>query len=255
MSEVDWSRRALESEIALSEAYGGIATRHAGFVHVRSQLVPWAGDFNRALDVRLTDLRSLDAVVEQVEGIHRRLGLDAPDRLDVAPPPLAAANWSDELARRGFRMETAIFFRAETETAQPAPGLVLRSPGPDEYFEWFADLARARGYYDDEWFGLVRPAQERFVRVFRPCWLEEHGELVAWTYRAALGGYARLFEVEVANQARGRGIGRLLLNAVRSECASIGREHVLLQSGERLRGFYKGSGFAECARNSILRRS
>ena len=255
MTWIDWGARALESEIALSQAYGGVATPHAGFIHIRNELVPWAGDFNRTVGVRLTDLRSLDAILERVERIHAELDLDPPDRYDVAAPPLLEAEWESGLANRGLRLEMAVFCLAEADTEPLPPGYGLRSPDPEPYLEWFRGLVQARGYYEEAWFDVARPAQERFIRVFRPLWLEEHGELVAWTYRAALGDYARLFEVEVAEQARGRGIGRLLLRAVRSECASRGLRHVLLQTGERLRGFYEGSGFVACARNSILRKA
>jgi len=249
---VDWGRRALESEVEFSRALGSQPVEYPGFIHMYNRLVPWGGDFNRAVGVRLSDLGSFEEVVRQVEGIHRKKGLERPNRFDICPPGLDEESWRDYLRRRGYSLETAIFFCAPALRESLPSDFVLTVPSEEQYLEWFRGLVQARGYYNEDWFEKLRPLQLSFAKVFRPYWLLRKGDLVRWVYCAHLGDYTRLFEVEVSQEFRGQGLGGVLLRAIRVESGRLGAGFVLLQSGEELRGFYEKAGFGECARSSII---
>ena len=76
MKQHNWPEIALHSEIAYSKALGSVPTAYPDFVHLHNETVPWGGDFNCAVGVRLTDPFSFDRVVAQVKRIHREKGLN-----------------------------------------------------------------------------------------------------------------------------------------------------------------------------------
>lgn len=250
---MDWDRIALQSEIEYSKAYGGEPTQYESFVHIHNPAVPFAGDFNRAVGVRVSDPASFHQVVRRVGSIHNEKGLDRPDRYDIRPPVLSEGVWARHLFERGYRLGTAVFFSATTAGAHAPPGVELYSPRANEYIDWYHDLQKTASYYDEEWFQKIRPLQLRFIRTFRPYWLLEGEKLRGYVYCAAVGEWCRLFAVEIEEGSRGRGLGKALLDAIRVEAASEGASFVLLQSGDTLRGFYEKAGFCECSRNSIIR--
>ncbi len=253
MTPITWESKALQSEIVYSWALESVPTFYPDFIHLYNSSVPWGGDFNRAVGVRLADFQSFERRVEQVESLHRDRGLERPDRYDILPPALDAEAWESYLAGKGYRLETAIFFCAPILDGQPATGFSLVRPTEREYLDWFRRLTKARGYYEEAWFQSLRPLQLNFVKTFKPYWLLKDKALAGWVYCAGLGDYARLFEVEVAPEFRGQGAGLALLEAIRQEAGRGGAEEVLLQADETLRGFYEKAGFRECARSSIIR--
>ncbi len=247
-----WENWAVRSEIAYSWALESLPTYYPDYIHLYNTSVPWGGDFNRAVGVKLADFRSFERVVEQVEKIHRERGLERPDRYDVLPPALEAPAWQAYLAGKGYRLETAIFFCAPALTGKLPAGFSLIRPAEREYLAWFRRLVKRRGYYEEAWFQSVKPLQLNFVKTFKPYWLMKDKALAGWVYCAQLGEVARLFEVEVAGEFRGQGVGKALLQAVRQEAGAGGAKHVLLQASEDLRGFYEKAGLRECARSSII---
>lgn len=225
---------------------------YPNFIHMYNAFVPWCGDFNRAVGVRLSDFRSFEEIVYQVESIHSEKNLERPNRYDIYPPALNEELWRDYLLQKGYRLETAIFLCAPTLNESLPSGFALKVPSEQEYIEWFRRLVQSRGYYDEQWFQMVRPLQLHFVQIFKPYWLLREGDLIGWVYCANLGEFARLFEVEIRQEFRGQGLGKTLLRAIRIEGGKLGTQFILVQSGERLRGFYEKAGFKECARNSII---
>jgi len=252
MQGLDWERRALESEIEYSKALKSMPVEYPTFVHMHNAFVPWCGDFNRALGVKLSDFQSFEDVVGQVESIHKQHNLERPNRYDIYPPALDEPLWDGHLSEKGYRLETAVFFCAPTLSGSLPSAFTLRIPSEQEYMEWFCRLAQSRGYYDEQWFQRVRPLQLNFARVFKPYWLLREEQLAGWVYCATLGEYARLFEVEINQESRGQGLGKTLLRAVGIEGGKLGVPFILLQAGEKLRSFYEKAGFRECARNSII---
>lgn len=252
MQTIDWVQTALDSEIEFSKAYKSQPRVYSNFIHLYNQSVPWGGDFNRAVGVRLTDFDSFDQIVAQVEQIHKDKGLDRPSRYDLYPPALDEGLWRDYLAQRGYRLETAVFFYSPAADEVLVSEFALYTPSWDEYLEWYCSLAKSRGYYDEQRFQMVKSLQENFVRVFKPYWLLKNDEMVGWVYCANLGKYTRLFDVGVRPEFRGQGLGKTLLQAIKIESGRQGAQFVLLQAGERLRQFYEKSGFRECSKNSII---
>ncbi len=252
MESINWEKAALTSEIAYSKALKSEPKEHPNFIHMHNPFVPWSGDFNRALGVKITDFHSFEAFTSQIEAIHREKGLEPPSRFDIAPPVLEKSLWQSYLSQKGYRLSTAIFFCAPTVNYSLPPEYKLEIPSKDDYLIWFQQLAKSRGYYEDSWFQKIKPLQTHFSQVFRPYWLLKEGNLIGWVYCAKLGKFSRLFEVEVDEEYRGQGIGKLLLQAIRAEGYQMGAEYILLQAGERLRKFYENAGFRECTSNSIV---
>ena len=252
MSYIDWSKVSLDSEIEYSKALGSTPIKHSNFIHMYSSTVPWSGDFNRAVGVQVTDFQSFEAITLEVEDIHKQKGLEKPSRYDLISPEVDNSVWGDHLQSKGYRSSTAIFFNAPPKLYDLPFGFSLSMPSQDDYMDWFHQLVQSRGYYEKAWFQKIKPIQINFAKVFKPYWLLKEGDLVGWVYCANLGSYARLFEVEIQTSYRGKGMGKLLLQAIRMEGHKMGVEFILLQASEGLRRFYENSGFSECSRNSII---
>ena len=253
MTGIDWTERASRSEIEYSKARGGVTVDYPEFTHIHNRFVPLAGDYNRAVRVRLGDFDSFDRVVRTLRQVHREHRLDPPDRLDVLPPSLDEVAWNEYLTPRGGRARTVLFFTAAALPGPMPEGFKFYVPSEKEYSRWYRRRVEASDWFDEEWFAAAMPLQLGFIRVFKPYWLLEDGQRVGWVYCANLGDYCRLFEVEIEENRRGSGLGTLLMQAARIEAEKLGASHVLLQADERLRAFYEQAGFTECTRNSVIR--
>ncbi len=252
MESINWDQLALSSEVEYSKALKSQPNEYPRFIHMYNPFVPWSGDFNRAIGVKIVNFQSLEDVIGQVEHIHRERALERPSRFDIYPPVLKEDLWRDYLLKKGYRLSTAIVFSAPPLEAHSSSEYRLETPSQDEYIEWFCRIVQSRGYFEEEWFQELKPLQLHFSSIFKPYWLLRGNDLVGWVYCANLGGYARLFEVEIGEEYRGQGIGKLLLQAIRAEGSRMGVNFILLQSGEALRHFYESAGFQECTRNSIV---
>ena len=114
MKPIDWAANALLSEIEFSKALKSQPTTYPSFIHLFNPHVPWGGDYNRVVGVKLTDFGSFDGVYAQVEEIHHQKGLEPPDRFDIAPPTLDENMWQGYLNAEGYTLRTAIFFQTPT---------------------------------------------------------------------------------------------------------------------------------------------
>ena len=253
-SALDWAALALRSEIAYSQARGGAPGRHDGFIHIHNKHVPWGGDFNRAVDCAITDQASFERIEAEVKRIHADQGLEPPDRFDLRPPALEVRDWQAFLAGKGYVMHTALFFAAPAKAYSGDEGYSLRRPTDNEYFERHEEQLQKTDYFDEQWFREIIPLEKMFIRTFAPFWLVRGPQLLASLHCAHLGDCSRLFDVEVAEQHRGQGRGKLLLDLIRAEAQKSGSRQVLLQTTEGLRPFYEKAGFAEISRNSVIRR-
>ncbi len=253
MQNINWDECALDSELEFSKALLSQPIEYPDFIHMYNSHVAWCGDFNRALWVRITDFQSFDNIKSQIEQIHQEKRLEKPDRFDIRTPVLDEKQWRDHLQKMGYALQTAIFFNAPTKEMDLPTGYSLCTPSNAEYFDWYSQLAKSQGYYDEDWFKQHLPLKANFIQVFRPYWLLKNKDLVGWVYSSNLGKYCRLFEVEVEQHFQGQGMGRLLLQAIVSEGYKQGGEYILLQSNNRLRPFYEKCGFVECSKNSIIR--
>jgi GNAT superfamily N-acetyltransferase len=254
MQSSDWVEKAACSEIEFSKALKSQPTQYPNFIHLYNPYVPWGGDYNRAVRVILSGFDEFDAVNAQVETIHSQKGLEPPDRFDVAPPALDESTWQDFLKQRGFSLRTVLFFQALTQLVELPDGFTLYHPASDEYMAWYRQLAREQGYAAADWFEQSIPLRLNFCRVFKPYWLMRKERQIGWVYAAHLGDFTRLFEVEIKPEYQGQGMGKLLMQAITVEGYRQGTQHILLQTGERLRPFYEKCGFRECSRNSIIGR-
>jgi len=249
---IDWSKLALESEIEYSKARGGCSKQYTDFIHIYNSAVPFAGDFNRTVAVNADNIQTFNKIVAKIEALHKERNLDRPNRYDIKPPNLDEVEWNKLLKDTPFRLATNIFFQSESSHLKLLSNFEAYIPSKEEYAEWYENHEKATDYYDKVIFEKLQPLQLKFIETFKPYWLKKAGTMVGWVYGANFGEYLRLFEVEIKNEYRGQGFGRILLNMIRSEAAKSGCRSVLLQTGERLRPFYEKSGFMECARISVI---
>jgi len=249
----NWDKLALDSEIAFSVANGGYAVRYDNFIHIYNPHVPWGGDFNRTVGIRLSDFESFEKVAARIQEIHTSKGLEPVDRFDIVPPSLDPSIWSPYLEERGYCMHEAIFFSSPVSDTRLPEGFKLYSPTANEYIQWYKDIFADCDFFTEEYFQKLKPLHLGFVKTFRPFWLIENEKTIGSIYIAKLGNYSRLFGVEIKEEFQGRGHGRILLDAVKGIGATQGVGHILLQTQEDLRGFYEKCGFTECSRNTIIR--
>ncbi len=253
MERMNWDEKALHSEIEYSKALGGKAVEYRNFIYIYNKSVPWGGDFNRVVGAKISDFKSFSEMVEQVENIHKKKKLERPDRYDIYPPALYEGIWNSFLSKMGYNLTTVIFFYSPTVDKNLSSELTLYSPSESEYIEWFHHQQKTRSYFEEEWFQRLKPLKLNFIKIFKPYWLLRNQKIVGWIYCACFDEYCRLFEVEIEEECRGCGLGRILLDAIRIECGKQGVRFVLLQSSERLRNFYERSNFKECTKNSVIR--
>lgn len=179
--------------------------------------------------------------------------MQRPDSYDTYPSVEGDGDWIDRLDEIGHRGRPDVFLRLEVAAVQLPDTFEWRPVGEDDYLEWRHSMQEKEGWFDADAWELGLPLERKFIEVYKPYWLFEKGELVAWVHCANLGSYFRQFDVEVDVQFQGRGYGRILLQAVSVEAGAQGIPHVLIRCGERLRGFYEACGFEECAKGSIIR--
>jgi len=253
MDKVDWPGMVLESEILYSEALGGKNEYFEKFIHIYNSYVPWAGDFNRALGIKLNNYKDFEEIEEKVRDIHRRYNLHVPDYYDVLPPLLRDEVWCDYLSQKGYYFYNILYFQAPSISKILPRSFSFYKPSEDEYMEWYEKEQKRKSYYTSEWFELIKPCQINFIKTFTPYWLIEDSTVTARLYAGGRDDFFRLFDVEVEEKYRGQGRGRILLHAVRIEAGKEGRKYVLLQTAERLRPFYERCSFRECFAGSAIR--
>lgn len=253
MQSIDWMARAVESEVAYSEARGGTATAYDDFIHIHNSHVPWGGDYNRAVGVRVSSLEEFADVIRQVERIHEERNLERPDSYDTYPSLEGDGEWIDGLGDIEHRSWTDVFFKLEVGTVRLPDGFEWRPVGEDEYLQWRRAMQQKEGWYDAEAWELGLPLERQFIQTYRPYWLFENGHRVAWVHCANLGSHFRLFDVEVDKPLHGRGYGKILLQAVAAEAGAQRVAHILIRCVERLRGFYESCGFDECGKGTVVR--
>ena len=252
LDNFNWSELSVKSEIEYSKALGGEVIEFDGFIHIYNRFVPWNGDFNRVVRAEVKDFDSFMNIVNKTEKVHMEKGLESPNRYDIAPPALDEIKWSDFLKNRGFELETVIFYKGKVEKRDLPSDLRLYSPTRQEFKDWYYHLEKSKSYFDEEWFRKNLLIKLKFIEIFTPFWLMKGEEILGWVYCGCFGEYCRLFNVEIDKRYRHRGFGREMLNAVGNECGTKGAKFILLQSTERLRGFYEKSGFKECSRNTVI---
>jgi GNAT superfamily N-acetyltransferase len=250
----DWYRSACDSEIAYSVALGGEVQRYSNFIFIYNRSIPFSGDYNRALDCRVGDRASLERIVEEVECIHDELGLEPPREFGIRPPVFERELWLEFLKGRGYGLRRATFFTAAAIAEKPESRTRLYRPGVDEWRQWYDRDQRSRPYFNEVMYRHTRKSREALTTVFSPFWLVCKDRLVAHAYLANLGGFGRLFDVEVEESFRRRGHGKELLQFLRRECHRQGLEYLLTEvlALDRLRPFYESCGFREAGAYSIL---
>jgi ribosomal protein S18 acetylase RimI-like enzyme len=249
---MDWIKEAVKYEIEYCKARGGKPIKYPNFIYIFNESVPLAGDYNCALDVKISDFQSFEEIVEQVERIHRERNLPRPNCYRLRPPPLNEELWRNYLFQKGFSLTTSIYFQSPTFVRILPQEISLYTPSQNEYIEWYHTLMRREEWFDEEWFEMIKPSQLKFITIYIPYWLIKEGRLIGWIYCAHFAKCSHLFDVWIEEEFRGQGYGRLLLDAIRVEAKKRGARFVLLSTYENRRRFYERCGFEECARSSEI---
>jgi len=100
MKKINWDEISLHSEIEYSKALGGKVIEYENFIHIYNENVPWVGDFNRSVGIRISNFESFIKVVKKTEDIHKDKNLDIPNRYDIYPPVLNKEKWIDFLLNK-----------------------------------------------------------------------------------------------------------------------------------------------------------
>ncbi|MDO9026932.1 MAG: GNAT family N-acetyltransferase, partial [bacterium] len=224
----DWGQLSVDSEINLSKAYGGIPEKHDHYIHITNPFVPWNGDFNRAVNVSPDSVDGLDVIIREVRDIHRNKKLDPPNRYDLGPEIKIDNALESSFVAKNMKFSEAVFMQAQSQ--DNSSGDSLYAPSSDEYFNWYRTKMGGRDYFTDEYYSLLKPLQSAFIKVFKPYWFYVADEIVGSVYIADLGGYARLFEVEIEEKHQGRGLGLKMMGAVRHKVKLLGLKYILLET-------------------------
>lgn len=247
-----WEERAVQSEIELSKAYGGIPQGFSNFIHIYNKLIPLSGDFNRAIGVKLTDFQSFNIFHQRVLDIHIEKKLDKPSRYDVYPPVLDVEKWNEYLQKKNCILSESIFMSTETTTISYQTDISFYKPSESEYMNWFYQRMKAKDYFDTEWYEQISIPQAKFIQVFKPLWLMIENEIIGWVYCANFGDYCRLFDVEIVEAFRGKGYGGKLMDMVKFECGREGASHIIVQPAANAKKFYEKIGFVKRASCSTI---
>lgn len=122
-----------------------------------------------------------------------------------------------------------------------------------------AHVDQLHAFYDDVWWakGRTREGIEKMLRGCLPfAFVGEGGRLVAFARVVGDGVYkATIFDVIVAPDQRGTGLGQYVMDAVMAHPAVASVRHVELQCKPELDEFYRRWGFAPVEGILYMRRS
>lgn len=149
-------------------------------------------------------------------------------------------------------MEQLIFFYSPPIDKKIPSGFELINPNQEEHLKWYEESVKLRGYYNEDDFRFQKVFELNFIKTFKPYWLMRKNKMLGSLYCAHLGEYSRLFSVDIKEEYRGQGFGKILMDAIRIEAGKAKSKYILLQANEDVRKFYEKVGFQECARYSII---
>lgn len=183
----------------------------------------------------------LSEVGEAIEALYERHGQKPIFRLTS----LARGDDAQWLARRGYEViePTAIMTKSLGEAIPVDPDVIMTDT-PSE--AWLAGFAEGNRYGP-----AVRPTQEKMLAAIRPqalfATLSHDGRACGYGLAVIERGRVGLFDILVEERARGRGLGRRLVQAMLGAGAQAGAEGAYLQvleTNEVAIGLYASLGFA-----------
>ena len=122
-----------------------------------------------------------------------------------------------------------------------------------------AHVDQLLAFYDDVWWakGRTREGVEAMLRGCLPfAFIDETGQMIAFARVVGDGVYkATIFDVIVAPDQRGTGLGQHVMDAVMAHPAVASVRHVELQCKPELDEFYRRWGFAPVEGILYMRRS
>ena len=256
MKKIDWASKALQSEIEYFKALGGKAIEYHDFIHIYNKLVPLNGDYNLAINIKISDYNSLNKIIDKIEFLHQEKKLDIPNNFYISPPILNNKKWKGYLEKLGYEFCDVYYFRANSENLDTPSEYKFYSPTDNEYFQWFTKTRKSEDWYDEDTFQMTLPSQVRFYKIFKPYWFYKNNNMIGWIYCADLGEDSRLFDVFIKEEYRRQGMGTIMLKLIRTLAYNNGSSVVLtsVHAIKRLRKFYESAGFVECSSNSLIMR-
>ena len=184
-------------------------------------------------------LLELAGKVEAAEAIYARWGRKAVFRLT----PLADEGLDDALAARGYVVEAPTLVQVADAAPYPASPKILLQERPDEM--WLAAARALRGLSGD--VAAHFDLQHRAVGVeARWALFVEEGQAIAAGVAAVERQWAGLHGIYVAQNARRRGVARIVSESLIGAAHGLGARHVWLQveqGNTAARPLYAALGF------------
>ena len=212
-------------------------------VMVSGWAIRMSGGFTkRANSVNALNPRgTFEGIKGVAEGLYASAGLPAIFRIS----PLASPEADIALAAAGYSLfDPSIFMTAPLDSLDNAPTVEIDTSPSDEWLEGFASANRVTGSMRQSHDAIV--SSIAMPSAFAT--LREKGQPVGF----GLGVYERrfvgLFDIVVAQHARGQGMGRALTKAIMCWGREAGAEHAYLNvrdSNHVAVNLYSSLGFRE----------
>jgi len=251
MNSVNWKEVSIDYELEYSKARGGTLEIYSDFIHISNKKVPYGGDYNRTVAVSARTAERFKEILDIVRKIHKRDGVLPPDRFDFTPPILAP-EWQIIADSLGYRLKTSVYLHSPTLPQQSFPPYRLYFPSDEKFQEWYTEQQKTRPYWTEQMLKEIIPIQMEFIKVFKPLWLMEGKRPIGWIYCQLHNGFLNVFELELLEEYRGKGIGHIFMQLIRAEAGRLGAISLIVQTTPEIKNFYIKCGFSVISENTVL---
>lgn len=245
--------KALNYELEYSKAYGADIEDYGDFIHIKNKYVNYAGDFNRAIHVKLEKTDDFPSIVERINEIHHTNRLEKPNNFYIYPPKLDRVIWEEYLSSKGYVLRQNYCMIKEISYTEENSDYTFFSPCYDDYFKWYYELEKGTSYFSQEWYNEVLPTTETFIREFKPYWLISNNVIVGWVYCQFNDEICNVHNVWIEELHRGKGLARIMFDFINNEAILNGCKYINLFAFEDRKAFYEKLNFNSYEEISIIR--
>jgi GNAT superfamily N-acetyltransferase len=249
---IDWIKVSVDYEIEYSKARGGILEIYPDFIHISNKKVPYGGDYNRTVAVKTREIKRFKEIIKIVEKIHETNRVFPPDRFDFIPPKLDS-EWENISKSLGYKLKTSVYLKSlslfNNFSLYPYN---LYFPSEKEFKEWYIKQQKAKPYWTENILEKIVFLQIDFIKVFKPFWLMKDEEIIGWVYCQLYKDFFHVFELELIEKYRGKGIGRIFIELIKIEACRCGAKFVIIQTNPEIKNFYIKCGFDVISENNVL---
>lgn len=254
MLSKDVKSKALNYELEYSKAYGADVTQYEAFTHIKNKYVNYAGDFNRAINLKFKDFDEFNKVIEEINKLHEKEGLEKPNNYYVAAPSLERSNWEENLAANGYKLnENYCLIREVSEKPLKIDDeLQLINPSTSVYLNWHYEQERRSSYFNEDWYNEILNPTKSFIEEFKPFWFCKNNEIIGWVYCQFKGEICNAHDVWIEEKYRGKGLSRQLFNLINNEAIKREAKYINVFAFPSRKDFYETIGFEVYEKISII---